>query len=216
MTSDVTIAEIREKPKKRKLLIPFVIIVAAVLCIAAAILVFSLMDSSPEPTQEELIASFYEKNKSYFVTPDFEKTPSDDLEYMNGYDRSFYFEEGGITVDLKEADRETYPGLDTVCCLIEASMAGDKDAYNTLFTERYLNEKGRQAAFTGQKLYRIKIATGGEQNGTYYYTVTYAIKDNDATLRRDIVSDAERDMVLTVKLVDSVYRIDGMSFRFRY
>lgn len=215
MTPNVTLTE-NAKRKKRKLIVAFSVIALAVVGIAAFVLAFSLKDSEPTPTEEELIASFYEKNKSYFVAPDFEATPSDDAVYMEGYDRTFYFKEGGITVDLKPSDRETYPALDTVCRLIEASMAGDKDAYNALFTERYLNDKGRQEAFTGQKLYHITVSANGETDGVYYYTVTYAIKDNDGTLRKDIVSDAERDMVLTVKLVDGAYRIDAMSFRFLY
>lgn len=215
MTPNVTLTE-NAKRKKRKLIVAFSVIALAVVGIAAFVLAFSLKDSEPTPTEEELIASFYEKNKSYFVAPDFEATPSDDAVYMEGYDRTFYFKEGGITVDLKPSDRETYPALDTVCRLIEASMAGDEEAYNSLFTDRYLNDKGRQAAFTGQKLYHITVSANGDTDGVYYYTVTYAIKDNDGTLRKDIVSDAERDMVLTVKLVDGVYRIDTMSFRFLY
>ena len=215
MTPNVTLTE-NAKRKKRKLIVAFSVIALAVVGIAAFVLAFSLKDSEPTPTEEELIASFYEKNKSYFVDPDFEATPSDDAVYMEGYDRTFYFKEGGITVDLKPSDRETYPALDTVCRLIEASMAGDEEAYNSLFTDRYLNDKGRQAAFTGQKLYHITVSANGDTDGVYYYTVTYAIKDNDGTLRKDIVSDAERDMVLTVKLVDGVYRIDTMSFRFLY
>lgn len=215
MTPNVTLTE-NAKRKKRKLIVAFSVIALAVVGIAALVVAFSLKDSEPTPTEEELIASFYEKNKSYFVDPDFEATPSDDAVYMEGYDRTFYFKEGGITVDLKPSDRETYPALDTVCRLIEASMAGDEEAYNSLFTDRYLNDKGRQAAFTGQKLYHITVSANGDSDGIYYYTVTYAIKDNDGTLRKDIVSDAERDMVLTVKLVDGVYRIDTMSFRFLY
>lgn len=216
MTSETAVTEPNAKAKRRRLLPAFIIIVFVVLCIFAVILAFALKDTKPLPTEEELISSFYEKNKIYFATPDFEAKPSDDTDYMDGYDRAFYFKEGGVTVDLKPSDREAYPALDTVCRLIEASMAGDENAYNALFTERYLNEKGRQEAFTGQKLYRITVAAGGERNGIYYYTVTYAIKDNDGTLRKDIVSDAERDMVLTLKLVDGVYRIDAMSLRFVY
>lgn len=216
MSPDTATEEQDKRKKKRRLLIAFILFAFVILSVFAVVLALALKDTEPLPTEEELISSFYEKNKTYFLTPDFEAKPSDDLDYMEGYDRAFYFKEGGVTVDLKPSDRETYPALDTVCRLIEASMAGDDDAYNALFTERYLNEKGRQGAFTGQKLYRITVTANGERDGTYYYTVTYAIKDNDGTLRKDIVSDAERDMVLTLKLVDGVYRIDAMSFRFVY
>lgn len=216
LASEAAMAEQNTKKKKRKLLIGFIVLASVIICGFAVVLAFFLKDTKPLPTEEELISSFYEKNKTYFVTPDFEAKPSDDTDYMDGYDRAFYFNEGGVTVDLKPADREAYPALDTVCRLIEASMAGDHDAYNALFTERYLDAKGRQGAFTGQKLYRITVTANGERDGTYYYTVTYAIKDNDGTLRKDIVSDAERDMVLTLMLVEGVYRIDAMSFRFVY
>ena len=77
MTPNVTLTE-NAKRKKRKLIIAFSVIALAVVGIAAFVLAFSLKDSEPTPTEEELIASFYEKNKSYFVAPDFEATPSDD------------------------------------------------------------------------------------------------------------------------------------------
>ena len=216
LSLDIVVTEQDKRKKKRRLLLSFIVLALVILSVFAVILALALKDTDPLPTEEELISSFYEKNKTYFVTPDFEAKPSDDTDYMDGYDRAFYFNEGGVTVDLKPADREAYPALDTVCRLIEASMAGDHDAYNALFTERYLDAKGRQGAFTGQKLYRITVTANGERDGTYYYTVTYAIKDNDGTLRKDIVSDAERDMVLTLTLVEGVYRIDAMSFRFVY
>ena len=216
LSLDIVVTEQDKRKKKRMLLLSFIVLALVILSVFAVILALALKDTDPLPTEEELISSFYEKNKTYFVTPDFEAKPSDDTDYMDGYDRAFYFNEGGVTVDLKPADREAYPALDTVCRLIEASMAGDHDAYNALFTERYLDAKGRQGAFTGQKLYRIIVTANGERDGSYYYTVTYAIKDNDGTLRKDIVSDAERDMVLTLTLVEGVYRIDAMSFRFVY
>lgn len=209
--------EAAEKSNKRKRnIVVLSVFVGVALLLGVVLLLLLFPKHEPRPTQEELIQEFYEANKSYFATPDFERDPASDAAYMSRFDRTFYLKEGGATVTLTAASREDAPSLDTVCRLIEASMNGDAAAYNALFTDRYLTERGAQAAFTKQKLYNITVVAGGETNGVSYYTVRYSIKDNDGTLRRDVLSDTERDMVLSVRETENGFLIDTMSFRFLY
>ena len=86
--------------------------------------------------------------------------------------------------------------------LIEALIAGDSDAYNSLVHE----DAGHFESFTQQQIYDIYITRNeisNIENGDVTYTeyvvmVEYKIHENNGSFRKDIESDASRPQYLVI------------------
>lgn len=86
-----------------------------------------------------------------------------------------------------------------------AIQSGNVDAYNSFFSEEYLNAVGREESFTMQQIYSAVITAVSEredeQTGTktYVYRLKYKIRRNNGTLRLDMGSDCYREQELLIK-----------------
>ncbi len=167
-------------------------------------------------SQEERIEAYYHAHRSEFCDPQKAVLPSEDEEYLQDYDRRILYNDGLYTVEISSQDPPEDDAALIALALVEATMNGDADGYNSLFAQEYLEQNGRQGRFHAQKIYNIVIERGSRsQDGrSCRFTVSYAIKDNDATLRRDIVPNMSRPMILTVVKEDGIYRIASLSYRF--
>lgn len=88
--------------------------------------------------------------------------------------------------------------------LLMAMRAGDAESYNACFSPEYLRQAGAQASFTMQKVYApvitqyaaIHPAVPDGYTAIGVWGLSYKIKDNNGSLRRDIGSDAAREQYL--------------------
>ena len=199
--------------RKRNILILAAIFLVALLVLSAVVGFFGGTMDSPS-ADEALIEQYYEKNKDYFKTPDFSLTAEDDADYMQNYDRRIYYTDGPVRTELLPTDDLPTPALLPLVRMISVITAGDGTAYNALFSASYIAEKGEQAAFTAQKPYGIEITYVGASDNTYLFKLDYRLKDNDGTLRRDVVSDMSRTMNVTVVEEGGEYRITAIVYHF--
>ena len=193
------------------------ILVAVILFVIVVLAIFVVMAGkrmegfSPD---EELIAEYYEQHKDLFKTPDFQKKAEDDESYMQDYDRRIYYLDGPIRSELLPDEDLPMPALSPIVNMITYMIAGDSNAYNTLFSTSYIAEKGLQDAFTAQKPYNIEIAYMGASNGSHLFRLNYCLKDNDGTLRKDILSDMSRALNITVTVQNDAYYINSVGYHF--
>ncbi len=193
------------------------ILVAVILFVIVVLAIFVVMAGkrmegfSPD---EELIAEYYEQHKDLFKTPDFQKKAEDDESYMQDYDRRIYYLDGPIRSELLPDEDLPMPALSPIVNMISIIIEGDSDAYNSLFTFWYITEKGMQAPFTAQKPYNIEITYVGPSNGGWLFKLNYCLKDNDGTLRKDVLSDMSRTLNITVIEVNGAYYIESIGYHF--
>ncbi len=187
------------KQKKR-------ILVVALICLAAIVLLLATI-----PLAEWLLR---EPEPSYdFVFAD--PALSEDIEADEAYlalDRGFYYVASEGSYEFKSAITEKNAtdynhAVQLLIRLVRAAKAGDADAYNACFSPEYIAASGRFAAFTQQKIYDICIRRYTLSSGfrvpagydeVYVYGLTYKIKDNNGSLRRDMGSDASHEQFITV------------------
>ena len=94
-----------------------------------------------------------------FHTPNYDEDITKDKSYMDR-DRQIYYCDlsTGVTISLREFEYTEYgEGVELLCHMIESVIAGDHEAYNSFFSEEYLDREGEKDMFTAQKLYEIKI-----------------------------------------------------------
>lgn len=182
--------------QKKTLIGLFSLLLAILLLIAVLPLVLPLLDQAPTRRPIE------------FADPSLSLYPELDSEYTSLNRAIYYVQKGTTTIktELTEQDYAHKPkSARIVIAMIEAALAGDATAYNSLFSPEYLAAAGREDGFTKQKLYDIAIieysvnaAVPEGYERVSLYGLAYKIKDNNGTLRSDVGSDAELEQRLTV------------------
>ena len=162
-----------------------------------------------------------------FATPDYEYDIMQDEEYLQLNRRIYHCDErSGLTEELTDKNIGGYgPAARVLREAINAIIAGDADAYNSLFSDNYYANNEPESPFTMQRLYDIKITKVNEtiksgEKGKYTqyeYEVEYKIRLNDGTFRTDIghdeskkqyfiLSDSVTGEVLIDQILDYNYR----------
>ena len=162
-----------------------------------------------------------------FATPDYEYDIMQDEEYLQLNRRIYHCDErSGLTEELTDKNIGGYgPAARVLREAINAIIAGDADAYNSLFSDNYYANNEPESPFTMQRLYDIKITKVNEtiksgEKGKYTqyeYEVEYKIRLNDGTFRTDIghdeskkqyfiLSDSATGDVLIDQILDYNYR----------
>ena len=162
-----------------------------------------------------------------FATPDYEYDIMQDEEYLQLNRRIYHCDErSGLTEELTDKNIGGYgPAAKVLREAINAIIAGDADAYNSLLSDNYYANNEPESPFTMQRLYDIKITKVNEtiksgEKGKYTqyeYEVEYKIRLNDGTFRTDIghdeskkqyfiLSDSVTGDVLIDQILDYNYR----------
>ncbi|MBE6606954.1 MAG: hypothetical protein E7633_00155 [Ruminococcaceae bacterium] len=167
----------------------------------------------------------------YFRTPDYDEDIEKDKDYMD-LDRLMYYTNGNETFQVIDNPEDFGK-----CCVLfynyfENLKRGDYKRYYALFTDEYEEEYGntnpftkRELKYTPQKIYNIRVTLiqstfleNGDADGNYvgstvhYFNVEYAIKDNNGTYRRDILSDQSRSIVFEILETNGKVLINDISF----
>ena len=188
------------KQKKQVLILLASLIAAALLMLALLPLLSGLAFSPQEPELPQI----------NFADPSLSRDIESDADYMS-LDRAIYYR----TVDgyeiRTEIPEEAYSAQpEAVQMLISwlyAARRGDVSAYNACFSPEYIQKSGEQPAFTMQKIYNITITYHGRVSDssvsggyarTLLYSLSYCIKDNNGSLRKDMGSDVSREQYITV------------------
>lgn len=186
--------------EKKRLLVLVAIICAAVLLLLAAIPLIDLLLREPAPTYD------FE-----FADPSLSADIYADKDYM-GLDRSIYYTTSRGSYDFKTAiEEDSYTSynkaVQLLIQLVFAAQAGDADAYNACFSPEYIAKEGRFGSFTMQKVYDINIreytssasiTVPNVYDEVYFYGLSYKIKDNNGSLRKDMDSDSSCEQYMTV------------------
>lgn len=156
-----------------------------------------------------------------FSEPDYEYDILQDPAYL-GLDRSVHHAEGGVEVVMDATNRQALGKCAMMLEeMIEYIVAGDVEQYNALFTQKYIEAKGTQEPFTMQQLYNIRLEVGetdqetedGKTVSYQIYYVSYCIRQNNGTFRRDIGSDESRtQIILLTDREDGAVKIDSISY----
>ena len=156
-----------------------------------------------------------------FHTPNYDEDITKDKSYMD-LDRQIYYADPytGVTVSLKpDSYWEHGDGVELLCHMIEAIIAGDHEKYNRFFSDAYFDVEDEKQEFTAQKLYNITITLHSreevtEEGNTFereIYVVEYMIRQNNGTFRTDVGSDAIRKQLIVVTDREGEMRIDTVS-----
>ena len=216
--------------KRKKRAIIFVFVILALLIILPII---SFIDwnslSNKKNTDEDSWITFY--GDQHFVAVDYDENIEEDTVYMSK-DRRLHYSENNETFSV-DSDPSRY-GL--ACELFykyfELVKAGDHENYYSLFTKEYAEKHGdinfftkNKLIFTQQKIYNINVKLirssyleNGDANGkyvgstVYYFDVSYRIKDNNGTFRRDMRSDEAVPLVFELLETDGIIKISNISF----
>jgi hypothetical protein len=215
----------KKRSKKRAVIFASVVLsLFVVLSIATAIDWDSLF--SKEDRDRDSWVHYYDDR--YFTVPDFTADITEDAEYMTQYDSVPRFTVGNERTQLEDV----LPVYKLPCSLLSDYFAlvkrGDYEKYYTLFTESYEKTHGdinfftkRPLIFTMQKLYDIEVTfmkselpKDGALSGyaVYYFNVSYRIKDNDGTFRRDIRSDESNTLLFEIVEKDGKAAINDIFF----
>lgn len=153
-------------------------------------------DDKPTPEYNNLYDYFY----------DAKWIPLEEREEYGDYldlNRFLYFKEGNVTKGISD-DNERSFDEDTLFFkkYFDALEAGDAEAYDALFSDDYLAAHGKTPEFTTQMIYdrtveRLSVDYFGGTT-SYTYGVYYKIFRNDGTFCRDVYSDAERALCVTL------------------
>ncbi len=186
--------------RNRNLVLLFSLLFLLLLGIGA--LIYKAVESPRTPTQKELTDAYYEAHKHEFYIRA-ENEPVDARYESDAYDKRVFVKNGAVESSLDESNEGEWcallPPLASILSLVDATRAGDAAAYNACFTDRYRKVHGDFAPFTPQKIYNIRVErVRNTSDGGEVYALSYYIKDNDGTLRRDIVSDRPRVMYLSM------------------
>ncbi len=208
-----TKADPRRKAKK----ILLTLVISLVVLLLLNLIPFDRISEAATADRPKETAPVVTYNDSFFAIPDYGEDVTEDEIYQTKYNRLLTFERGNeaFTVTADTADQ-----YGAVCVLfqnyMQTLMAGDRDAHDALFTDDYL-EKNGAASFAPQKVFdmkvkvvRSKVLTDGDAKGEYkgytvsYCEVTYKLRQNNGTLRRDFYREGD-----TIPLIFEVLEKDG-------
>ncbi len=145
------------------------------------------------------------KEEFYYYSADYKTDIFTIPEYL-ALDRSVkYSPDSSQSYLIKDGDyaSEGEPGLVIIGQYLNAVIAGDHEKVNSLYTEKYVEENGKHAAFPPQKLFKIRIKNERlmeEKDGytVYYFTVSYRIFKNDGLFRLSVDENRERAQIFEV------------------
>lgn len=216
------ITEFKKKNRKRAIIF---LSVTIALVIILPIITFVDFGKKDVDTDKDSWIKYYDDK--FFTEPKFDEIIEDDKKYMQ-LDRTLYYSDGTERFSVSERTSEFGP-----CCTLfydyfEKVKTGDFQNYYSLFTERYVNEHGninfftkKNLVFTKQKIYSIdvilvreyKVEEGDYSGSTVYeYKVSYKIKDNNGTFRRDILSDETVPLMFQLIKTGDTVKINDISF----
>lgn len=223
------IADFKKKTRKKAIIFLSIVAVLVIVLPILTFIDFGTKNKSPEETDKDSWIRYY--GDQFFPEPKFDEVIEEDAQYMQ-LDRVMYYSTGTerFSVDKKTNDFGA-------CCALfydyfEKVKAGDFKDYYSLFTERYAEEHGNinfftknKLIFTKQKIYSIEVTLlrevyleKGDANENYvgstvyYFDVSYKIKDNDGTFRRDILSDEAVPLVFEIIETNGKVKINDISF----
>lgn len=193
------------------------IVAGLVLFAVIAVPLIRCLDDSGEPEAPPVPT----ESPDVFVEPDFEYDILKDPAYLE-LDRSVHHADGGVEVVMDATNRQA---LGKCAMMLEEMIgyivAGDVERYNALLTQRYIEAKGVQEPFAMQQVYNIHLEAGEAEQKTEdgktvayrIYYVSYCIRQNNGTFRRDIGSDESRtQIILLTDREDGVVKIDSISY----
>ena len=220
-------------PKNKKNAIIFLCATLALLIILP-ILTFvdwnAIFPKKEDNSDRDSWIKFY--GDQYFGAPNYDTNIKDDTKYMQ-LDRLIYYTLDGHETFSIDDDPSKYG---STCKLFydyfELVKAGEYESYYSLFTESYAKKHGntnfftkKELVFSPQKIYNIKVSLirsayleNGDKDGkyvgstVYYFDVSYCIKDNDGTFRRDILSDESRPLVFELLETNGEIKISDIAF----
>ena len=204
-------APIPAAPKRAAALAKKILLIAAgalVAFIAVLLLLNWLLPEKEQPPSPEIY--FYPVEEgNIFENP----------QYL-GKNRFIYYCDDpngyGLTEQITDEDRDSFDiKVRFVEIYLNSLMSGDQFTMRSLFTERYLQEKGIPQ-FTQQMLYNMYIyhyktenLDGGVTQVTY--KVNYMIYRNNGTYRRDVGSDgAKPEYLVLLVYPDGTIKIDNI------
>ncbi len=214
-------AQAATKKLKKRMLIVLVIMVA--FAAVAIPLIGVLEDLASGKDAEETQSPVNRPTSIIFAEPDYDANILEDEDYL-ALDRDIRLTTGNVTTTLDEKKiAGTEAGVQVLCQLIDAVIAGDAETYNSLFSERYYEKNAPEDPFTMQRLYDIKIIklralnVTSETEGTYseyIYQLEYKINRNDGTYRTDVGHDSIRtqSFCLTDREERGVVKIDTLVY----
>ncbi len=162
-----------------------------------------------------------------FSPADYDEDVTLDEQYQTKYNLLMTFATGNESFAVTA---ETAASHGPVCAMFqdyfEALMAGDNDACNSFFSEAYLEKNGK-FNIAPQKIYDMKVSVEqhtylekGDANGAYtgynhyYCQVSYKIRHNNGTLRRDFYKEGvsipqmyevvEKDGKATITMISNI------------
>lgn len=203
----------KSKKKKRAILFLIVTFVLLVFLVLLNSLDFEAIseklkgdsDNSPQETVQNYPAI-------WFDPPDYDEDLTADADYM-GLDRNMEYTEGNESFVIV-GDASVHGDL---CVFwqnyLDALVAGDAETLKAMHTDRYfelMKQNGEfldgfEKGYAPQKIYNFRVkleetydlGENGDKNGNYkgyivhYFRVSYQIKDNNGTFRRDMNADGD-------------------------
>ena len=151
-----------------------------------------------------------------FYPTDYDLDVTADETYMS-LDRSIHIQRGAENFAVKDGDYAAHgEAVEFFARYFETAVAGDADAYNSLFTEAYYRSADPYEKFAPQMIYGITLeqlkVTEGKGGDSYIYNVTYAIHRNDGTFRNDIDSDAYKTLIFYLVPDGGELKIDAIDY----
>lgn len=219
----------KDKNKKRAIIFLSVVLALLIILPIISFVDWDSLFKKEEELDKDSWIKFY--GDQYFPEPNFDIVPEEDEKYMQ-LDRVMYYTEGNERFAIVEQTDDFGPCCSLFFDYFEKIKAGDFRTYYSLFTERYAEENGdinfltkNKLIFTKQKIYAIEVSLlrkvfleDGDANGqyvgstVYYFDVSFKIKDNDGTFRRDVLSDEALPLVFEIIETNGVVRISDISF----
>ena len=195
--------EKRLKSRARAMKLLIGLLVSMVVLLLLNLIPFDQLTAALEdaPAETEPVKTY---SDDFFSVPDYEEDVTADTVYQTKYDRRLYYTYGNETVAVTEENADAQGVLcNAFYTYMTALTKGDTDTVNGMFSDAYLEKYGR-FQFAPQKIYNMKVKVGsatflkdGDKNGAYKgytrYTceVSYMIRDNNGTLRRDFYKEGE-------------------------
>lgn len=205
---------LKNRARAMKLLIG--LLISMVVLLLLNLIPFDRIAKSMEDTEEQT-QPLNTYGDNFFKIPDYEEDVTEDTIYQTKYNRLLSYTIGNETFTVTAETAEAHGVLCvTFQTFMESLVAGDTDACNALFSDAYLEKNGK-FDFAPQKIYDMKVKVGdstflkdGDKDGAYkgythyYCEVSYKIKDNNGTLRRDFHKEGD-----TVPQIFEVVEKDG-------
>ncbi len=159
--------------------------------------------------------------------PDYKTNILTDPSYLELY-RAIRMDEGIRVYELESSHYQSEPSLAVLADLVDALVAGDAEAYNALFSDRYYEDPNHipESRFPMQRLYNItitlesssvKTAEDGSTYNEYVYSLRYMIDQNSGIYRPDIGDEeiSPQYFWITDRTVingENVYQIDDLRY----